>query len=283
MKSFVFFLYFVVNCDCYNILGIFPYNGRSHHIYYSTVIEELVQRRHNVTVINYHPMPKLPNLHQISLQDAHNASDQVNIEEHLKVLSHSDLSMAYDSAQAFKYIANTNCRKLVNNQEVQELIRSAKHFDLVIVEQFVTDCGLAIAHKLNAPTIGMTAHILMSWTYSRLGAPNHPAFVPNHYFASGTKPNFFDRIKSVILNFGMNLYYTHVIQSSDQEIVNEVYPDMPPLEDLGRNILSLIAINQYFPLTGSRLYGSNVVEVGGIHIKTNVSLEDKVRNLIFIT
>ncbi|CAH0625487.1 unnamed protein product [Chrysodeixis includens] len=274
MKLIIFLLYFVVNCDCYNILGIFPYNGRSHHIYYSSVVEELIRRGHTVTVINYHPMPKLPTLLQISLQDEHNASDNVNIEEQLKVLSHSDLSMAYDSAQAFKYLANTNCKKLVHNKEVQELIRSSKHFDLVIVEQFVTDCGLAIAHKLNAPTIGMTAHILMSWTYSRLGAPNHPAYVPNHYFACGTKPNFFNRIKSVILNFGMNLYYTHVIQSSDQEIVNEVYPGVPPLEDLARNI-SLIAINQYFPLTGSRLFGANVIEVGGIHIKANVPLEDK--------
>ena len=273
----VYFL--VVNCDSYKILAIFPHDGRSHNIYFTALVEELAIRKHDVTVINYHPVPALPTLRQISLQDKTNTSDHVNIEEHLKILSISDFSVAYDEAQSYKYLANKNCKKLMNNREVQELITSAAYFDVVIVEQFVTDCGLAVAHKLNAPALGMTAHILMPWTYSRLGAPNNPAYVPNHFFASGKIPSLWNKIKGAIINFGMNMYYTHVIQRSDQKIVNEVYPDTPLLEDLGRN-MSLILINQYFPLTGPRLFSANVIEVGGMHIKENVEIEDKVCNFI---
>nr|XP_021201480.2 UDP-glucosyltransferase 2 [Helicoverpa armigera]WRX06237.1 UGT43A1 [Helicoverpa armigera] len=277
MKLFILFTFYCIfKCECYKILAIFPYDGRSHHIYFTALVEELALRKHNVTVINYHPVPALPTLRQISLQEAkENTSDNVNIEEHLKVLSTSNfLSVAYGGAQVFKQMANTNCKKLVNNKEIRELIESKESFDIVIAEQFVTDCGLAVAYKLNAPVIGMTAHILMSWTYSRLGAPNHPAYVPNHFFASGNYPNLWNRIKSTIINFGMNMYYAHVIQKQNQEIVNAVYPDIPPLEELGKNV-SLILINQYFPLTGSRLQGSNVVEVGGMHIKENAQIEDK--------
>lgn len=267
-------LCFIVKCDSYKILAIFPHNGRSHHIFFTALVEELATRKHDVTVINYHPVAALPNLRQISLQDKENESDQVNIEEHLKILSRSDFSVAYEEAFGCQYLANSNCKKLMNNREVQELISSAAHFDVVLVEQFVTDCGLAVAYKLNAPAIGMASHILFPWTYSRLGAPNNPAFVQNHFFASGTYPSMWNKIKSAIINFGMNTYYTHVTQRIDQEIVNEVYPDIPHLEDLGKN-MSLIMINQYFPLTGPRLYSSNVVEIGGMHIKENAHIEDK--------
>lgn len=278
MKLIILFFYLVVNSDGYRILAIFPHSARSHHIYFTPLVEELAIRQHNVTVINYHPVRQLPTLRQISLQDRENAtSATVDIEKRMKVLSVSDFALAYETAQVFKKIANTNCKKLMNNREVQELIDTAAHFDLVIVEQFVTDCGLAVAYKLNAPAIGIAAHILSPWTYSRLGAPNNPAYVPNHFFGSGTKPNLLNRIKSVVINFGMNMYYTYVIQRSDQEIVNEVYPETPLLEDLGKN-MSLIMINQYFPLTSPRLYSSNVVEIGGLHINHNHGISDKVCN-----
>ncbi|CAH0625488.1 unnamed protein product [Chrysodeixis includens] len=275
MKTLIILLMcFVLNSDGYKILGIFPHSARSHHIYFTALVEELARKQHDVTVINYHPMRTLPKLRQISLQDKENASATVDIEKRLSFLSVSDISTAYATAQVFKNIANTNCRKLVRHPEVQELIKSGQQFDLVIVEQFVTDCGFAIAYKLNAPTIGIAAHILSPWTYSRLGAPNNPAFVPNHFFGSGTKPNLFNKIKSIIINLGMNYYYENVIQKSDQEIVNEVYPDTPLLEDLGKN-MSLILINQYFPLTSPRLYSCNVVEVGGLHVNQHDSIGDQ--------
>ena len=282
MKTFltILTLYFAVKCDSYNILAIFPHNGRSHHIFFTALVEELASRQHNVTVINYHPVPALPNLRQISLQDKENESDQVNIEEHLKILSRSDFSVAYEEAYGCQHLANTNCKKLINNREVQDLISSAAHFDVVIVEQFVTDCGLAVAYKLNAPAIGMASHILFPWTYSRLGALNHPAYVPNHFFASGTYPNMWNKIKGAIINFGMNTFYTHVTQRIDSEIVNEVYPDTPHLEELGKK-MSLIMINLYFPLTGPRLYSPNVIEIGGMHIKDDVQIGDKVCDLSY--
>uniref|UniRef100_A0A2A4JYW3 UDP-glucuronosyltransferase n=1 Tax=Heliothis virescens TaxID=7102 RepID=A0A2A4JYW3_HELVI len=267
-KLIIYLLYLVVYSNGYEILAVFPHSARSHHIYFSALVEELALRQHNVTVINYHPVQKIPTLRQISLQNKENASACVDIEKRMEVLSVSDFALAYATAKVFKNIANTNCKKLMNHREVQELIESSSHFDLVIVEQFVTDCGLAVAYKLNAPAIGIAAHILSPWTYPRLGAPNNPAYVPNHFFGSGSKPTLWNKIKSLVINLGMNMYYTHVIQRSDQEIVNEVYPDTPLLEELGKN-MSLILINQYFPLTGPRLYSSNVVEVGGLHINLN--------------
>lgn len=265
------------SCVGYKILAIFPDNGRSHHILFSALVEELSSRNHDVTVINYFPARKITNLRQISTrgETCENCHNNINMAENLKSIPSSpfvDFYRAYDMATAFKIMANDNCKRIMENDETRNLITSGSKYDLVIVEQFVTDCGLALAYKLNAPTVGMTAHILMPWTYSRLGAPYNPAFVPNHLFATGTKQA---KIQSAIINIAMNAFYTHNIQRSDQAIVNKIYPDVPDLESLGHN-LSLVMLNQYFPLTGSRLYGANVIEIGGMHVKQNYEIVDKV-------
>ncbi|CAB3247310.1 unnamed protein product [Arctia plantaginis] len=266
-------LSFVVKSDSFKILCIFPYNGRSHHIFYSSLVEELANKGHDVTVINYHPLKKLPNLRQIFLENEENVSDNRNIEDYMKGMS-NDLLRAYDNAQSLKYLAYTNCRKLISNPEVQEMIKYRKFYDVAVVEQFMTDCGLAIAYKLDAPTVGITAHTLMPWTYSRLGAPNNAAYVHNHYFGSGTTPNILNRLKSAFINFSMNIFYKNFIQATDQEMVNELYPDVPSLEEIGKN-MSLIMLNQYFPLTGPRLHGPNVIEIGGMQINEDAQIIDK--------
>ncbi|GBP49191.1 Ecdysteroid UDP-glucosyltransferase [Eumeta japonica] len=255
--------------ECYpvKILALFPYNGRSHHIYFSTFVEELAARKHSVVVVNYFPLKNDSNLRQISLQEGGITRDTVEIEDSDGASGiFKEFSFAYDTAKAFKHIANDNCRRLVNNRHIKEMIDSEERFDVIIVEQFVTDCGFAIANRFKAPIVGMAAHVMFPWTYSRLGADDHPAFVPNHFTGAGPTPDLWERIKSTLINLFFNVYHRHFIQRSDNEIVREAFPDTPNLVTLVNN-MSLLMLNQYFPLTGSRVYGANVVEIGGMHVK----------------
>ena len=73
---------------------------------FTALVEELATKKHDVTVIKYHPVRQMPTQRQISLQVIENASDLVNIEDHLKLLSISDFSVAYDEAHSYKYLAN---------------------------------------------------------------------------------------------------------------------------------------------------------------------------------
>lgn len=276
---FLFFTIALHNCRSYKILAIFPYNGRSHHIIFSTFVEELASRKHEVTVVNYFPVKKMPNLRQISIQDENNEYCNINMHDNLKSIPASvlvDFYRAYDMAIAFKAMAADNCERLMTHADIRQIMTSGEKFDLVIVEQFVTDCGLAVAFKLNAPVVGMTAHMMMPWTYSRFGATNNPVFVPNHMFATGSRPTLWKKIQSAVINLGMNVYYRHIIQGSNQKLVNKFFPEVPDLESLGRNI-SLVMLNQYFPLTGPRLQGPNIIEVGGMHVKEHIKINDKVR------
>lgn len=264
-------------CSAYRILAVFPYNGVSHHIYFSSIIKQLASRNHEVTVINYIPMKSNPNIRQISLQQKNdNKTDVINIKEFYDDLPNynRDLYIVYKSAPVFKQIAVDNCKRIMTNNKIMNIVKTEK-FDLVILEQFVSDCGFALSHHLKVPVVGVTAHVLMPWTYSRLGAQNPPSVTPNHFMATGTKLSFWETVKSYIINVYLDVYHTHYTQTEELNIIKEVLPETPDLETLSKNI-SLILINQYVPLTGSRIFGANVVEVGGLHInQTELNVDDK--------
>lgn len=256
-------LSFFNHCSSYKILFLLPYNGTSHHKYYSPLIEKLAQRNNEVTVVNYLPMKNMTNLRQISLQQTDTGKRKVIMKEYYSNFPNylRDVFVLIENVHAQKDMAKTNCEKIFTNTEVLKLIQAEYKFDVFVLEQFYSDCGLAWASKMGTPMIGITAHVLMPWTYPRLGVPNNPAYVPHRIGKNG----LWARIKAVFLNMYSTLYYRNRIQSLDHSIASKVLPDTPDLEIVARN-LSLVMVNQYFPLTGSRIYAPNVVEIGGMHI-----------------
>lgn len=264
-------------CVAFKILFILPYNGTSHHIYYRPLIEELAKRNHQVTVVNYLPMKNTTNIKQISLQDrVHISTRKVLMKQYYQNLPTylSDVFLLTENVQAQQEVARINCEKIFTNDEILKLIKRKEKFDVFVLEQFYSDCGLAWAYNLGVPIVGITAHILMPWTYTRLGAPSNPAFVPSRIGKNG----LWARIKAVYLNFYSIFFYRHYIQKTDHTIASRVLPNTPDLEDIARN-LSLVMVNQYFPLTGSRIFAQNVVEIGGMHIKTH-GIMDKVSKTV---
>lgn len=266
IQCLILFIVLISQCvGAINILFILPYNGTSHHIYYTPLIEELAKRNHKVTVVNYLPMKNTTNIKQISLRDRVNINRRkVIMKQYYQKLPTylRDVFLLTENVHAQEEVARINCEKIFSNNEVLKLIKREEKFDVFVLEQFYSDCGLAWANKLGVPIIGITAHILMPWTYPRLGAPSNPAFVPSRIGKHGICA----RIKAVCLNIYSIFFYRNYIQKTDHTIASRVLPDTPDLEDIARN-LSLILVNQYFPLTGSRIYAANVVEIGGMHIK----------------
>lgn len=57
--------------QCYNILAIFPHPGMSHWLFFRPIIEELVRRGHEVTLLSY-----------FGLEDAQ-LKGRINYHEHL--------------------------------------------------------------------------------------------------------------------------------------------------------------------------------------------------------
>lgn len=54
----VVILIFFSTCNAYRILGVFPFNGKSHNIVFESVMKTLAKRGHQVDVITHFPRKK---------------------------------------------------------------------------------------------------------------------------------------------------------------------------------------------------------------------------------
>nr|AEW43135.1 UDP-glycosyltransferase UGT42B2 [Helicoverpa armigera] len=242
-----------------NILGIFPYHGKSHFIVFRVFLRELAKRGRNVTVISHFPEQDPPkNYHDISLAGSIKAIEgEAPFESSYFTLFLGSLYLATTGVD--------NCKVLLADDKVQRLIKENPKFDVIVVEQFNSDCALGIAYKFQAPVVGIMSHILMPYHYERLGVPYNPAYVPFHFLEGGTKPSLYHRVERTIFDFYFRMLNRYYTQRSNQNTLAQYFDDIPPLEELGREIKFLLLYHNFI-LTGSRLFPSNVIEVGGFHV-----------------
>nr|WEU75332.1 uridine diphosphate-glycosyltransferases 42J1 [Glyphodes pyloalis] len=247
-----------------NILALFPYDGKSHFVVFKVLLHELARKGHNLTVVSHFPehIPP-PNYRDINL---YIPPKQLTPEDSLKL--HRSYWNIIEVGWFLATNGRKNCKILLANKEVQDLVNKKAKYDVILTEEFNSDCALGLAYKLGAPVVRLTSHVLMPWHYSRLGIPNNPAFVPFHFLEGGSNPTLFQRVETVIFDAYFKFLFYVVSQRSDQNTLAEYYDDIPPLEDLARNIKFLL-VNHHFTLTGSRLFPSNVIEVGGYHVTQN--------------
>ncbi|CAH2090412.1 unnamed protein product [Euphydryas editha] len=256
-----------------NILGVFPYQGKSHFFAFKPYIEELVARGHNVTVISVFPREKpMKNYHDISL------GDKVKILKDEFQLQRSYYSIFKISL----FLVSTgieNCRTMLADKNVQNLVKSSAKFDVTLVENFNSDCGLGLAYKIGAPVVGLSSCVLMPWYYNRFGIPYNPSYVPFLLLEGGTKPSLYQRVERTVFDFYFKNLYKWYSQRIDQNTLAQYFDDIPPLEELGRNIKFLL-IYTNFVLNGPSLTTSNVIEVGGYHITKPKPLPDDLKKFI---
>nr|XP_034832886.1 UDP-glucuronosyltransferase 2B1-like [Maniola hyperantus] len=256
-----------------NVLGLFLYQGRSHFFVFQTYLEELVHRGHNVTVVSYFPRKEpLKNYHDISLAEKSEVLQEVfQIERSYRTII--DISLFLIDA------GTENCRTLLGDENVQNLWKTKAKFDVVVMEQFVSDCGLGLAYKLGAPVVGMTSHLLLPWHYRRFGIPYNPSFVPVLFLDGGTKPTLYQRVERTLFDIYFNALYKYMGQRVDQNTLAQYFDDIPPLEQLAKEMKFMI-IYTNFMLFGSYLYPANVIEVNGYHVAKPKPLPEELRKFI---
>lgn len=222
-------------------------------------LRELARRGHDVTVISHFPESDAPkNYHDVSLAgSAEPIEGDVPIENSYITLLGVSLFLTTSGID--------NCQIMLANKQVQSLIREKPKFDVIVVEQFNSDCALGIAYKLQAPVVGIMSHVMMPWHYERLGVPYNPSYVPFHFLGGGTKPTLYERVERTVFDFYFRNLYKYYTQRNNQNTLAKYFDDVPPLEDLARDIKFLLLYHNFI-YTGSRLFPSNVIEVGGFHV-----------------
>ncbi|XP_041981121.1 UDP-glycosyltransferase UGT5-like isoform X2 [Aricia agestis] len=272
---YLFLCLSVVTCErtkSLNILTIFPFQGKSHSIVLNTLTEALVQRGHNVTDVSFFKINKnLKNYHHINL------AGTIKILEDDFLMQRNYLTIL----QILNFVVssgNDNCKILLENKEVQSLLKRKEKFDVVVVEQFNTDCPLALAYKLGAPVVSMSTTIIMPWHFQILGAPYNPSFARMTFLDGDTKPSLYQRIERTVF-YAICQFWYKLGQKTDEQTLKKYFDDIPPLHELAKDIKFFLTYSSLM-LFGTNLIPTNVIEVGGFHVTKPEPLPDKLLQFI---
>lgn len=103
----------------------------------------------------------------------------------------TEFQMTYNWAQ-------DSCKGVYGTPEIQNILKTQEKYDVILMEQFVSDCFMGIAWKLNAPVIGLSSCPLLPWLYDRIGTPFIPSFMPSFFVGGFDQLTFYQRFRSMI-------------------------------------------------------------------------------------
>lgn len=242
------------------ILGIFPYQGKSHFFVFEPYLHQLVRRGHDVTVISYFPQKQpIQNYTDISLAGKQKIYEDVFEVDH-------NLYSLMKMMNGVMHNCVENCKTLLGDDNVQHLWKARVKFDLVLVEAFFGDCGLGLAHQFGAPVVGLTTHVIMPHHYDRFG-------IPYQFLQLGPAPTFLSRLGVTAMIEFAKLVVRWNVQTNEQNILETYFANIPPLEELGQEI-KLLLVYTHPALFGPKALPENVKEVGGYHVAKAKPLPD---------
>jgi glucuronosyltransferase len=162
------------------------------------------------------------------------------------------------------------CHKVLQEESIQKLIHSTDlHFDVVIVEAFVSECFLGFAHKFQAPIIQVCPYGGGNFMANWVGIPNPYSYVPDEFIEYTDKMNFWERTHNTIVcllkHVGRQLIHLPKQNAAMQKYFN-LTDNLPPVWELEHKT-SLVLLNTHYSLDYPKPLIPNYVQVGGMHVK----------------
>ncbi|XP_013190013.1 UDP-glycosyltransferase UGT5 [Amyelois transitella] len=261
-------LFLLHNAAGLNILAIVSLPLRSHYMAFKPLFRELATRGHNVTVINNYPDDEpLQNLTFINLE-----SSSLGTIPLLHERENSDSTYWY-LVNYFRHLYyswqmnSKDCDNLFNSKITKTHQAEGVHYDVIFVEQFMSDCALAYAAAFyEAPIIGITSHVMLPWAYARLGLSFDVSSDPFYFSTKILNKSLYQKVEDCILHFVFTTVGRWFIQRRMYETFEPHVPRPVDIEEVARDRMRMMFVYQHFSLTGARAMSPQVLEIGGIHI-----------------
>lgn len=264
----------ISSCSALEILGIVLVPAQSHYFVGAALMKGLAKAGHKVTFVNPLP-PKTPVIENL---------EEVEITGTFDLLGKT-MTNFFDMADRNPIAEMTNLYDMgimltnhtLNNQNVRNLMNSGRHFDVVIVEIFVSEALIGLGRHFNAPVIGFSTFGASIWTTNLIGNPSPLSFVPHPFLSFTHNMDFWQRVGNTLMTTFETTFMELFYYPRQEALYKHAFPNTNrSLKDVLKNDVSLVLVNTHFSLGFPRPYLPNMVEVGGMHInrKTAVLPED---------
>ncbi|XP_018321655.1 UDP-glucuronosyltransferase 2B20 isoform X1 [Agrilus planipennis] len=292
MKCFSFLLFFLffAKCACFRILGLNPFDGKSHFVMFERLYMELARRGHELDVLSHFPREKpVPRYTDISLKGS-----LPNLVGNFSFELVKDTTTT-TMMNIITGMCGTNiCENAFKHPLTLKLKNTKKKYDLIITEIFGTDCMFGFAHHFDVPVVTLTTSVNQPWGNSRFGNPEEPTYIPSYFLPYTTNMSLVEKFWNIWNSFYTKIYYyKKSIEPSDYYVKQFFGEDTPHLTELISRYSSLHMVNSHFSINPARPWVPNVIEVGGLHIndprpltdsyKTVMSLEDKYKGVVYMS
>lgn len=210
------------SCNGYRILGIFPHLGASHFRFFHPIMKRLAEVGHQVTVISHFPEKNPhPNYKDLSITGEPELSVNLEVKVtqipflpsynmYIFVQNFSDERPFYADVETLLMVhdwAINACKIALKSSAIQTVLEARESYDLIVMEQFNSDCMMGIAWKLQLPVVALSSCSLIPWHFERFGSPQLPSYIPSQLTAYTEKMTYFQRINNWISAFLVTQMY----------------------------------------------------------------------------
>lgn len=264
------------------ILAIAPYGSVSHWQYMRSILDLLVHR-HHVTAITPLPVGDRENYTEIDassvfpiypeMDTMHMIRSFGSVLRMMPVLPSSsherDICDAFYEFEPVKQMMaaldeTDRCRA------VSKRCKSKVNYDMVLMEPFYSTCLAYVSHRLHTPVIYVVPSTVLTPMESRFfGGPGpDPTYVPNLMFKGGVPKTVWDQL----VNIAMFVYSTFVPWLTETRMMYSRPRHYDTPENWHRP--SLVFVNTHHVTEPPRSYPINMIQIGGIHLKSPQPLPD---------
>ncbi|XP_058464090.1 UDP-glycosyltransferase UGT5-like isoform X2 [Malaya genurostris] len=265
------------------ILGVFAFPGRSHWMMIDAVLNELLDRGHQVTCIGNYPLSRshdnYTEIRIAPIYDFWNKSVNVDSLYDLTEISIHQMLVDFLFSLGLETAEYGFTRENVKNF----ILTDHGQFDLILAEQFYQEAYLMFAHKYQAPIVTVGTFGFAQYMGPMMGMMNMWSHVPHEFLPFTDKMTLPQRIVNSMVSFYelvlRSVYYMPKQESMALKNFAHLDGPLPKITELERKV-SLILLNSYVPLTSTRAKVPGLVQVGGLHIKKPEPLPGDLRKFL---
>jgi len=252
------------------ILAVETVGGKSHWNFMSAILQTLVDNGHNITVFTPFAKENRENYTEVDTSMGSMRILDMELKEMMDKYGNI-LTLIHKSTGMSRML----CNVVYENNKMKEILASTRSdFDIVLIEPLLSECVSYLAIKLNLPLIYIMPIPTMGIMERKLtGHVFNPAVVSLNIANFGTPKTFTQKS----INFAYLVYCTVVcifnelILKFTEPQEYDLHAPIPP---------SLTFVNRHYTIEPASPIASNVIEIGGIHLKAPTKLPKDILEFI---
>lgn len=274
--ALLFLLSLLETARAAHVLVVFPVGSPSHWNLGRAMAKGLHAQGHRITAVSPFPGQGPPT----------NWTD-VALPNTMSFFGHTAGLFNLGTASDFSVIRKLHnfgmyaCEKLLQDENVKQLLNSKEKYDVMILEIFFSECFLALSHVFKIPVIQFATFSPAAWMGDAVGNPSPASYVPEPFLEYSDHMTFFQRMHNAVFSaycrVVRNLEHMPQMDALVRRYLDD--PTMPSLLEIERST-SMVLTNSHFSVLHPRPLVPAMVEVGGMHVDPPKKLPEDLQKFL---